>query len=385
MLTTRSFRPKERGAERHESQVCTSTDKEGFASATRAWQRDDAISGHPRSRHPRLADRGSSGEPPRGIRMRRAFCALTFLICTALPGKAEEAPPTWAYVVNPPDFKIAPDDGKPRQVPGSDVTYSVPQTRNRFLAPDWHPAEHPPMPDIVAQGRKPDVFACGFCHRADGAGGPENASIAGLPAAYIAQQMADFKSGIRRTSVHERQPPEMMVSLAKAITDDEIKDAAVYFSALRPRATIKVIESDKVPKTFVAGWFLADAKVGENESIGNRIVEVPEDLAQFENRDSHSRFVAYVPPGSIDKGRNLASEGGGKTTPCGSCHGAELTGAGDIPRLAGRSPSYIVRQMYDIKHGARAGAGSAPMKAVVDGLTNEDMLVLAAYLATLPP
>lgn len=182
-------------------------------------------------------------------------------------------------------------------MPGSEVTYSVSQTRDRFLAPDWHPAEHPPMPAIVAHGRKPDVFACGFCHRADGPGGPENASLAGLPAAYIAQQMADFKSGARRTSVPERLPPQMMISLAKAITDDEIREAATYFSALRPRTTYEVIEADTVPKIFVAGWFLADAKTGESEPIGDRIIEVPEDLPQFENRDTHARFIAYVPRG----------------------------------------------------------------------------------------
>jgi cytochrome c553 len=130
---------------------------------------------------------------------------------------------------------------------------------------------------------------------------------------------------------------------------------------------------------------LADTKSGERESIGNRIIEVPEDLAQFENRDTHSVFIAYVPPGSVDKGRNLATTGDGKTTPCGSCHGAQLTGAGDIPGLAGRSPSYLMRQMYDIKHGARAGAGSAPMKMIVEKLTTDDMLALAAYVATLPP
>jgi cytochrome c553 len=317
--------------------------------------------------------------------MRRLFLVFMFLTFAPLSANAEETPPAWAYVVNPPDFKLSPDDGKPRQVPGSDVTYYVPQTRDRFLAPDWHPAEHPPMPGVVAHGRKPEVLACGFCHRADGPGGPENASIAGLPAAYIAQQMADFKNGLRSTSVAKRLPPDLMISLAKAATDDEIKEAAAYFSALKPRTTLKVIESDTVPATVVAGWFLADAKSGEREPIGSRIIEVPEDLAQFENRDTHSMFLAYVPPGSIDKGRNLATTGDGKIAPCGTCHGTRLTGAGDIPGLAGRSPSYLMRQMYDIKHGARAGAGSAPMKAIVEKLSTEDMLALAAYVATLPP
>ncbi len=72
---------------------------------------------------------------------------------------------------------------------------TVSQLRDLFSAPVWHPDDHPPLPPIVAHGRKPAVFACGVCHRADGPGGPENANIAGLPAAYIVQQMADYKSG----------------------------------------------------------------------------------------------------------------------------------------------------------------------------------------------
>ena len=89
------------------------------------------------------------------------------------------------------------------------------------------------MPDIVAHGRKPDVMACGVCHRADGPGGPENA---GLAAEYIVQQMADFKSGARTTSVPQRNPPQLMIKTAKAITDAEIEQAAAYFSGLSPRA-----------------------------------------------------------------------------------------------------------------------------------------------------
>ena len=90
------------------------------------------------------------------------------------------------------------------------------------------------MPEIVSQVRKPDVFACGFCHRADGPGGPENSSLAGLPAVYIVQQIADFKSGARTTSVLQRNPPKLMSSLAKAATAAEVEAAAAYFSVLKP-------------------------------------------------------------------------------------------------------------------------------------------------------
>jgi cytochrome c553 len=300
--------------------------------------------------------------------------------------QAQDVPPVWAFVVAPPDFKPPPDDGKLRQVPDSTASYSVPQTRDRFFAPDWHPDDHPKMPEIVTFGRKPDVFACGFCHRADGPGGPENASLAGLPAAYIVQQMVDFKTGARKTTVPQRGPGQLMISLAKGATDEEIKIAAAYFAAAKPRATIMVVETNMVPKTYVAGVFFADMKTGEKEPIGERIIEVPQDVEQFENRDARSRFIAYVPSGSVKKGEALAAgEDAGKTLACRTCHGPDLRGVDAVPGIAGRSPSYIVRQLYDFKQGARAGSTGAPMKPVVEKLTVGDMTMLAAYLASLTP
>jgi cytochrome c553 len=320
------------------------------------------------------------------MRILKVFALLSLAIGVgATPAQSQEAPPVWAYPVNPPDFKPAPDDGTPRHVPDSSAAYTLTQIRDLFIAPDWHPGDHPAMPGVVALGRKPDVRACGVCHRADGPGGPENASLAGLPAVYIVQQMRDFASGARKTSVPERVPTQLMTTLAKAATTDEIEVAAAYFSALKPRPTITVTETQTVPKTFVAGWFLAAVKPGEKEAIGKRIIEVPEDLEQFESRDARSKFIAHVPVGSVAKGRALATGGSGRTVKCGICHGPELKGLGPIPGIAGRSPSYLVRQLYDIKHGARAGIGSALMKQVVDGLTLDDMVALAAYAASLPP
>lgn len=241
------------------------------------------------------------------------------------------------------------------------------------------------MPEVVARGRKPDVFACGFCHRADGPGGPENSNLAGLPAAYIVQQMADYKSGARTTSVPERNV-DLMISLSKAATDAEVEAAAAYFSALKPKSIIRVVESDTAPKTFVVSWHLAAVKMGETEPVGQRIIEVPENLEQFASRDARSRFIAYVPVGSIQKGQALAATGGGgKTIQCGICHGPDLKGLGPIPGIAGRSPSYTFRQLYDFKHGARAGTGAALMKPSVEKLTVEDMIALAAYAASLTP
>ena len=308
------------------------------------------------------------------------------LLCVLAAGAAcgADNPPDWAYPVNPPGFKPKPDDGAPRRVAGSGATYTLTQLRDRFISPVWHPQEHPLQPEVVARGRKPEVFACGFCHRADGPGGPENANLAGLPAAYIAQQMADYKSGARKTAVPGRNI-DLMISLARAAADAEVQAAAAYFSALKTRAVVRVVEADSVPRTYVTGWHFAAMDKGEQEALGQRIVEMPEIFEQFENRDTHARFIAYVPKGSIQKGQELATTGGGKTVQCASCHGQDLKGVAAVPGIAGRSPTYLFRQLYDFKHGARAGAAGAQMKPTVENLAVEDMLALAAYAASLAP
>jgi cytochrome c553 len=296
-----------------------------------------------------------------------------------------DGPPAWAYPMTPPGFKLPPDDGQVHHVPDSSAAFTTSQLQDRFFTKDWHPDDHPPMPDIVAYGRKPDVLACGHCHRADGAGGPENASLAGLPAAYIRQQVVDFRDGSRKSSVPKRIPWALMFSVSRAVTDDEVAQAATYFSSLKPKRHIKVVETDTAPKTYVAWLIYAASKDGETEPIGQRIVEVPNDLDQFEAYDSHAEFTAYVPVGSIAKGEALVTSGVGKTVQCGTCHGPDLKGLGPIPGIAGRSPSYIVRQLYDFKHGTRGGPWSALMARVVANLDDEDFVPLAAYLASQEP
>src|SRR5262249_39766216 len=142
------------------------------------------------------SDGGSASS--RGASMKVATAFLASIISVVLPAAAAtaaDAPPQWAYPANNPNYKPPVDDGRPVRVPDSTAGYTWSQLRDRFIAPIWHPRDHRPLPDIVASGRKPDVFACGYCHRADGPGGPENADLAGLPKSYIIQQMADYKSG----------------------------------------------------------------------------------------------------------------------------------------------------------------------------------------------
>src|SRR5579871_421171 len=293
--------------------------------------------------------------------------------------------PAWAYPWAP-DFKAPPDDGVPRQVPDSTQSFTITQERDLFFVPDWHPEDHPAMPDVVAHGRMPDVRACGSCHRAEGTGGPENASLAGLPAAYIIQQIEDYKSGARKFAGPQRSPSVTMTAIAKASNEEEIKAAAAYFSALKPKVNIRVVETDTVPVTQIARVFYMQVKDGGVEPLGQRIIETPVDAAQFEHRDTRSQFIAYVPKGSIAKGEVLAKTGGaGVTTPCAICHGPDLKGVATIPGIAGRSPSYLVRQLYDFQQHARAGSAGALMAPVVEKLSHDDMIALAAYVSSLSP
>ncbi len=127
---------------------------------------------------------------------------------------------------------------------------------------------------------------------------------------------------------------------------------------------------------------LARDPEGGTEPIGNRIIEVAEDFERFEKRDSRTPYIAYVPKGSLRRGALLVASGGGKTITCAICHGADLQGLADIPRLAGRSPSYLFRQLFDMREGARTGAASVLMKQVVENLSDEDMIDIAAYIAS---
>jgi cytochrome c553 len=96
--------------------------------------------------------------------------------------------------------------------------------------------------------------------------------------------------------------------------------------------------------------------------------------------------VAYVPVGSIRKGETLVNTGGGgKTVQCGICHGQDLKGLGAVPPLAGRSPSYVVRQLWDMKQGNRNGPWTQLMKQVVNNLTIEDLVNIAAYTSSRTP
>jgi cytochrome c553 len=317
---------------------------------------------------------------------------------------ANDVPPPWAYGFAAPASATpaapaapaggrgaapaapAPDESQ-KHLTGSNGAFTLAQIRDAFGPADWYPGDHPPMPEVVAHGKRPDVRACSLCHYPNGKGRPENAGVAGLPYSYFMQTMADFRGDARKSADSRKANTNVMIAIAKGMTDEETQAAAKYFSSMKWTPWIKVVEANTVPKTRIAGGMFLKLEGGETEPIGQRIIEAPDDTEHTENlRDPHSGFTAYVPVGSIKKGETLATTGGGgKTTQCSVCHGADLKGLGPVPGIAGRSPSYTVRQLYDMQQGTRKGVWSDLMKPVVANLTNDDMLALAAYTASRMP
>lgn len=282
--------------------------------------------------------------------------------------------PDWTF--NIPD-KVQPTAVKIEGVikaPGSAKEYQAKQIAGNATPPDWFPAEHPAAPKVVTGGQGVR-FACGSCHLMSGQGHSESADIAGMPAAYIIQQMADYKSGARKDN-------ERMGPISKIVSDDDVRAAAEYFSSLKPSVFVKVIQTATPPKTFIAtaGRHRQLLPGGGTEPIGERILEVPDDPFLTEIRDPHSGFTAWAPPGSIARGEQLAADG-----KCSTCHGATLKGKGEVPRLAGLQPLYIARQLFDFRFGSRAGDAAASMKPVAAKLSDDDIIALSAYLGALPP
>src|SRR5438874_101038 len=92
----------------------------------------------------------------------------------AAPGAARGAAPAGGPAAGAPaaagaaaagaPARGAAPDPTPLHLPGTDVALTQAQIRNLFDIPDWYPTDHPPLPDVVQHGRRPDVRACGYCH-----------------------------------------------------------------------------------------------------------------------------------------------------------------------------------------------------------------------------
>ncbi|HTC86696.1 MAG TPA: hypothetical protein VK686_00290 [Bryobacteraceae bacterium] len=300
--------------------------------------------------------------------------AATFALQAQTP-PSDQGRPAWAFLAPDKQQPPASEESGSIKVPGSSKEYTAAQIDDLSNPPLWFPDEHGSAPSIVQHG-KGAVLACGSCHLMSGHGHQESADLAGLSADYIVRTMADFKNGTRID-------PARMNAIAKTMSDEDVQQAAAYFAALKPGGWVKVVEAESVPKSYVSvkGRQRLPLPGGGMEPLGNRIVELPDDVARATSRDPHSGFVAYVPKGSVAKGAALVKTGANKTISCAICHGDSLEGLGDVPRIAGLHPAYVARQLYAFQTGTNHSVSSALMKKVVANLTADDILAIAAYTA----
>jgi cytochrome c553 len=305
--------------------------------------------------------------------------ALLLAPATATPPQPLAADyPAWAFPLKV-EKKFPPEGLQPKTLPGSAKSYTQEQIDDLLNPPDWFPDQRPDPPPIVLKGHG-DALACGACHLMSGLGHPESADLTGLTVAYMVRQMRDFKTG-------SRIDVPRMNRIAAATSDEESQQAAQWFAQLKPQPFTWVVETGTVPKSFLGDGRMRFVEPGGgSEPTGSRIITIPEDETRARLRDPRSGFIAYVPVGSIAKGKALAETGGdGRTVACAICHGPDLRGMGDVPRLAGTHPIYIARQLYRFRDGTRSGAEAAPMKPASERLTDEDIVNLSAYLGSLAP
>jgi cytochrome c553 len=274
-------------------------------------------------------------------------------------------------------------------IPGTGKSFTVAEITSPYRPADWYPEDHPAMPDIVAHGKEATRFrACAICHYPNGQGLMQNGPVAGLSVEYFLRQLDDFATGKRKSADVNKANAFEMAAMARNLTPAEARASAEYFASMPFKPWIRVVESATVPRftATVNGLFLK-ADGSDTEPIGRRLVEMPEDTYQANMlRNPRVGMVAYAPPGSIAAGETLVKTGGnGKTQACGICHGPEMRGTAIAPPLAGRHPGYMARQLYDFQQGARNGDMAALMMPAVENLTEDDLIAITAYLASLKP
>ncbi len=323
--------------------------------------------------------------------MRRAPLVVGLIVPLVWSVRAAQAPPfapparspagrdiSWAF--GETNGVIAREPANtPHRVPGSERTYTRGQIDDLLRPPDWFPEEHLPAPSIVLNGHG-EAAACASCHLMSGLGHPESADLTGLSVEYFRRTTEEFRTGVRVERNH-------MNAIARELSDEEIAAAAQWFAKLKVAPWTEVREASVVPKTWVPrGRMRLAVRDGGTEPLGDRIVTLPRDEYGFLTRNPHTGFIAYVPVGSIARGKSLVTTGNGsRTVACGTCHGPSLLGSGNVPRLAGLHPAYIARQLYLFQDGRRGGMNAQPMEPAVRQLDDDDIVAISAYLASIDP
>ena len=171
---------------------------------------------------------------------------------------------------------------------------------------------------------------CAACHGSEGRSElPLVPSLAGQHSFYVITQLFLFRDGRR----NDHPASAAMSAMAKGMSDADLRGY-----------------SDAIARLPAAALAAALPQSGEHAPL-------PRDPARFE------------------RGRQLAA-----AHRCGSCHGANLAGGGQVPRLGGQREDYLQIALKGFQSGTRLGYTQA-MNEALSGLTPEDLDDLAHYLA----
>lgn len=170
---------------------------------------------------------------------------------------------------------------------------------------------------------KPPAIAqtCVACHGARGISTVKDTpSLAGQPDIFTQYQLVFMRDGQRK--------PGIMQAIVKNLSDENIRDLGAYYAALPPPPALAV-------KSNVA-------------------IDTEKVTALLTSRH------------------------------CDSCHKADFSGQGESARLAGQRPEYLKKSLSDFRTGVRRGRGMGAMIEVSVTLHDEDIEMIAAYLAGKP-
>ena len=291
---------------------------------------------------------------------------------------AQQQKPDWAFPV-PDKVKVEQRFAPDRLRTVASVSYTRAAVDDFYNVPVWRPQMHPQMSKVVQHGNKDtQVRACGSCHLPTGTGHDESAYMAGLPVNYFIRTMNDWKTG-------DRKYGGTMIAMLKIISDAEIREAAEYFAALKPTPWIRVVETDTVPKTYTArppgASCIRTAAPSRSATASSSCLRT---RGGGRSR-SHLGLCRLCAEGQHRAGQGLVTTGGGKTLPCRICHGPTQRGLGDVPGIAGQHPDYIVRQLWNMQNGDRAGTYAALMKQWSTSSPSTTCWRSRAFVASMAP
>ena len=180
--------------------------------------------------------------------------------------------------------------------------------------------------DIYTKGgTNPAAMACVTCHGAEALGAPGFPRLAGLSAAYLMKQLADYASGARANPI--------MQPVAEALDADELVSVSEMLSQL-PRPNVEPL-----------------GRATAVEGIGD----------------------ALALRGAWD--RNIPE--------CVACHGRDGLGVGIFPALAGQSAAYLELQLEAWRQGIRKNDPNDLMGHIARSLTDEEIKAVSEFFAGL--